>query len=187
MVLTVVDPDRDADDLFRALDHDECWTHVAGRPATAAELAEVMRRRLADGWVPWVVRSRGDLCGAPSGAVLGTTSYLDIVAADARLEIGATAYAPATWGTAVNPESKLLLLRHAFDVLGAGRVQLKTDIRNERAQRAIQGIGATFEGVLRRYQRRADGTIRDTVLFSITAEDWPWVREHLEQRLSAGP
>lgn len=70
----------------------------------------------------------------------------------------------------------------AFD-LGFGRVQLKTDIRNHRSQRAIAGIGATYEGVLRRYQRRDDGTVRDTVLFSVTAEEWPGVRTLLERRL----
>jgi RimJ/RimL family protein N-acetyltransferase len=88
------------------------------------------------------------------------------------------------WGTKVNPEAKLLLLTYAFEVLGMGRVQLKTDVRNARSQRAIAGIGATYEGLLRRYNRRADGTMRDSVLFSVTAEDWPHVREHLTQRLS---
>jgi RimJ/RimL family protein N-acetyltransferase len=102
---------------------------------------------------------------------------------DARLEIGFTMYSPAVWGTVVNPQTKLLLLGHAFDDLGAGRVQLKTDIRNVRSQQAIARLGATYEGVLRRYQRRADGTVRDTVLFSIIAEEWPSVRSRLEARL----
>jgi RimJ/RimL family protein N-acetyltransferase len=84
----------------------------------------------------------------------------------------------------VNPESKLLLLEYAFGVLGAGRVQLKTDVRNERSQRAIERLGATYEGILRRYQRRADGTVRDTVMFSITAEDWPRVSSALRARVA---
>jgi RimJ/RimL family protein N-acetyltransferase len=88
------------------------------------------------------------------------------------------------WGTVVNPQTKLLLLGHAFDDLGAGRVQLKTDIRNVRSQQAIARLGATYEGVLRRYQRRADGTVRDTVLFSVIAEQWPSVRERLQARLA---
>ena len=73
----------------------------------------------------------------------------------------------------MNPESKLLLLGLRVRQLGMGRVQLKTDIRNHRSQQAIARLGATYEGVLRRYQRRADGTVRDTVLFSVVAEDWP--------------
>ena len=83
--------------------------------------------------------------------------------ADARLEIGLTAYRPQVWASVVNPECKLLLLGLAFEALGAGRVQLKTDVRNERSQRAIARLGARHEGTLRRYQRRADGTVRDTV------------------------
>ena len=88
----------------------------------------------------------------------GTSSYLDVSVPDARLEIGSTAYDRRVWGTAVNPEAKLLLLAHAFDVLGAGRVQLKTDVRNHRSQQAIARLGARYEATLRRYQRREDGT-----------------------------
>jgi RimJ/RimL family protein N-acetyltransferase len=88
------------------------------------------------------------------------------------------------WGTAVNPETKLLLLEHAFEVLGAGRVQLKTDVRNVRSQQAIARLGARYEGTLRRYQRRSDGTVRDTVLFSVLAEEWPAVRDGLRERLA---
>lgn len=117
-----------------------------------------------------------------AGRAVGTTSYLDVSLADARLEIGFTAYSPSVWGTEVNPECKLLLMGWAFDH-GFGRVQLKTDIRNVRSQRAILGLGATFEGSLRRYQRRADGTVRDTAMFSVTAEEWPGVRERLRRRL----
>ena len=80
---------------------------------------------------------------------------------------------------------KLLLLGYAFDTLHMGRVQLKTDIRNHRSQQAIARLGATYEGVLRRYQRRVDGTVRDTVMFSITAEEWPSVRDRLSDRVSA--
>jgi RimJ/RimL family protein N-acetyltransferase len=102
-----------------------------------------------------------------------------------RTHLGWTAYTPSVWGTAVNPECKLLLLGHAFDRLGAGRVQLKTDVRNVRSQRAIARLGARYEGTLRRYQRRADGSVRDTILFSVTAEDWPQVRAGLVERLGS--
>lgn len=77
-----------------------------------------------------------------------------------------------------------MLLGYALDLLGWGRVQLKTDIRNERSQRSIAHLGAHYEGVLRRYQRRTDGSVRDTVLFSVTREDWPQVRETLQERLA---
>ncbi len=90
---------------------------------------------------------------------------------------------PDVWGGAVNPATKLLVLGLAFEQLGAGRVQLKTDVRNTRSQQAIARLGAGYEGVLRRYQRRSDGTVRDTVVFSVTAEDWPTVRRRLRARL----
>jgi RimJ/RimL family protein N-acetyltransferase len=110
--------------------------------------------------------------------------YLDVAVSDARLEIGATIYRPSVWGTAVNPDTKLLLLGYAFDELHVGRVQLKTDVRNTRSQRAISYMGARHEGTLGRYQRRADGTVRDSVLFSVLAEDWPRVRQGLARRVA---
>jgi RimJ/RimL family protein N-acetyltransferase len=181
--LAVVRPDRDAEDLFAALDHDDVWTHMTARPASPAEYADRLGRALATDRLPWVVRLRKPLAGLPAGCVVGTTSYLEVSVADARLEVGSTAYTPAVWGSAVNPETKLLVLEHAFEVLGVGRVQLKTDVRNVRSQGAIARLGAAYEGTLRRYQRRPDGTVRDTVMFSVTAEDWPSVREGLRRRL----
>jgi RimJ/RimL family protein N-acetyltransferase len=182
--LRPVDVDDDVDELFTALDHDEVWRHVAGRPIDPAAYAATLRTHVAGGRLPWVVRLRVPHQGLVAGAIVGTSSYLDVAPADARLEIGWTAYTPAVWASGVNPDAKLTLLAYAFDELGAGRVQLKTDVRNQRSQRAIAGIGARFEGLLRRYQRRADGTIRDTVLFSILAEEWPTVRDHLQVRVS---
>jgi N-acetyltransferase len=177
-------PERDAADLFHALNHDAVWEHLAGRPRDEASLVERLQKRMADGHFVWVVRLRAPSAGVPSG-IVGTSSYLEISAADARLEIGATAYAPAVWATKVNPECKLLLLAYAFDTLRAGRVQLKTDVRNRRSQEAIARLGARYEGTLRRYQRREDRSVRDTVLFSIVAEDWPAVRNGLVARLAA--
>ena len=129
----------------------------------------------AAGRWPWIVRQ--------SGAVVGTTSYLEVSAIDARIEIGFTLYARSVWGTDVNPACKLLLMQWAFDEGRFGRVQLKTDIRNARSQAAIARLGATNEGVLRRYQRRQDGSVRDTVVFSVIAEEWPEVRAGLLARL----
>ncbi|MEY4157855.1 MAG: hypothetical protein RL743_350 [Actinomycetota bacterium] len=92
-------------------------------------------------------------------------------------------YPPSRWGTDLNPTCKFLLMSFAFGELGVGRVQLKTDIRNVRSRNAIERLGARREGVLRRYQRRADGTVRDTVMYSVTAEDWPAVRAGLLERI----
>jgi RimJ/RimL family protein N-acetyltransferase len=166
----------DVEGLFAALDDERCWSHVAGRPADPAQWLDHLDRCRAQGWYVWTVRQHG--------RVVGTTSYLDVSVPDARLEIGFTVYSPAVWATRVNPETKFLLLTHCFDELAAGRVQLKTDVRNARSQRAIERLGATYEGTLRRYQRRSDDTVRDTVLFSVTAEDWSAVRQRLSERLT---
>jgi RimJ/RimL family protein N-acetyltransferase len=183
--LSLFEPERDAEALFAALDHDSVWAHVAGRPADARSYGETLAVAASQGRFPWVVRLVARLAGLAPGTVIGTSSYLDVSVPDARLEIGSTSYDPRVWGSAVNPEAKLLLLGHAFDRLGAGRVQLKTDVRNERSQRAIDRLGARYEGTLRRYQRRFDDTVRDTVLFSILAEEWPEVRAGLKARLTA--
>jgi len=176
---------RDAEQLFEALDDDRVWQHLAGRPRSPRAVAERLEQRRAAGAVPWIVRLRTAYAGLPAGTVVGTSTYLDVSVGDARLEIGGTAYTPGVWGTAVNPDTKLALLTHAFEVLGAGRVQLMTDVRNTRSQQAIARLGARYEGTLRRYQRRADGSVRDTVLFSVVTEDWPAVRAALEHRLTA--
>lgn len=167
--------EADAFALFRALDEAEVWVHVRGRPETAEQLALSLSAAPDTGRYPWVVRMGSE--------VVGTTSFLEVSPVDARLEIGFTLYSRRVWGSVVNPECKLLLMTWAFDN-GYGRVQLKTDVRNARSQQAIARLGATFEGVLRRYQRRQDGSVRDTVLFSVTAEEWPNVRAGLESRLS---
>jgi N-acetyltransferase len=177
---------QDAHGLRMALDHDHVWQHLVGGPLPDDYTARHWITGVLDrGWFPWTVRLLRDVGERHAGTIVGWSSYLEISPNDARLEIGNTAYDPAVWGSVVNPETKLLLLDYAFDVLHMGRVQLKTDIRNHRSQSAIARLGATHEGVLRRYQRRADGTVRDTVMFSITAEDWPDVRRALADRVAA--
>lgn len=167
--------ESDAAELFAALNHDSVWTHVRGRPDSVGALTDALGAANEVGRWPWVVRQNGE--------VVGTTSYLEVSPVDARLEIGFTLYAPAVWGTVVNPECKLLLMTWAFEVSGMGRVQLKTDIRNVRSQAAIARVGATKEGVLRRYQRRQDGSVRDTVVYSVLADEWPAVKAGLLARL----
>ncbi len=183
--LTPSSAESDAAGLFTALDDDAVWAHVGGRPCSVRETAERIRAGSGSARQPWTLRTVVAHRGLPSGCVLGSTSYLDVQPVNAALEIGSTTYAPAVWGGPVNPETKLLLLGYAFDVLGAGRVQLKTDIRNTRSQRAIERLGARYEGVLRRHMRRDDGTMRDTVMFSIIAEEWPAVHEALTKRVAA--
>ncbi|MBI3966382.1 MAG: GNAT family N-acetyltransferase [Chloroflexi bacterium] len=115
---------------------------------------------------------------------VGMTAYLEVRPAHRALEVGLTWVGRLHQGTRVNPESKYLLLRHAFESLGAARVQLKTDGRNERSQRAIAKLGAAREGVLRKYMKMPDGVQRDWILFSITDDDWPRVKARLEARLA---
>ena len=152
-------------------------------PDDADAYAALLSGHVEAGVHPWLVTLRVRQAGLEAGAVVGISSYLDVSVRDARLEIGGTAYRPDVWASAVNPECKLLLLRYAFEDLGVGRVQLKTDVRNVRSQQAIARLGARYEGTLGRYQRRADATVRDTVLFSILAEDWPAVKAGLVARL----
>jgi RimJ/RimL family protein N-acetyltransferase len=177
-------PERDAAELFEALNDEATWAHVAHRPRNAAEYASLLAAAPAGGRFPWVVQLVRPLGAFDAGSIVGTTSFLDVSPLDGRLEIGSTSYARQCWGTSINPETKLLLLAYAFEELGAGRVQLKTDARNVRSQQAIARLGASYEGTLRRYQRRADGSIRDTVMFSITVDDWPVVRDGLQERLA---
>lgn len=117
------------------------------------------------------------------GRLVGRTTLYDIVPA-LRLEIGHTIYAREVWGTSLNPTAKLLLLGHAFEVMGVGRVALRCDHRNTRSRAAILRLGGRFEGTLRRFRPSADGTIADVDYFSILSDEWPGVRAELEDRLS---
>jgi RimJ/RimL family protein N-acetyltransferase len=122
--------------------------------------------------------------GPRDGQVVGTTTLGDFDEYREATHIGWTAYDPRVWGTAVNPEAKLLLLQHAFDS-GFGRVKIQTDVLNLHSRAAIAKLGATFEGVVRREQPRADGTWRDTAMYSVIVDEWPEVRSGLEERLAA--
>ncbi len=119
------------------------------------------------------------------GRLVGTSSLLEIDLANESVHLGATLYGRRWWGTAVNPEAKLLLLAHCFDDCGFGRVKIQTDALNTHSQAAIAKLGARREGMLRRHMRREDGTFRDTVVYSILADEWPDVRDGLRARLAA--
>ncbi len=129
--------------------------------------------------LPFAVRLLRD--GSP-GPLVGTSTLADLDLRQESAQLGWTAYSPGVWGTAVNAETKLLLLGHAFKV-GFGRVSIQADARNARSRAAIEKLGGTFEGILRRDRLRADGTWRDTAVYSILAPEWPGVRAGLEERL----
>ena len=118
-----------------------------------------------------------------SDRVAGATRYLNIMPKDRGLEIGGTWYGLEFQRTAVNTESKYLLLKYAFETLGCIRVQFKTDLRNERSQRAIERLGAKREGILRNHMILSDGRYRDSVYYSIIDTEWPRVKKHLEGKL----
>ena len=157
----------------------ELWfTTVPGPDAMAAYIATALAGQKDGHMLPWAVR---DLT---TDTIIGSTRYHDIVPAIDRVEIGYTWYAKSRQRTAVNTTCKLLLLAHAFDTLGCKVVGLRTDNFNFRSQRAIEGLGAKKDGVIRHHAMRRDGSVRDSVLYSILAGEWPDVRKHLELRLA---
>jgi N-acetyltransferase len=156
----------------------ELWfTAVPFPEGMASYLATALQGQQDGHMLPWVVRDTA------SGTIIGSTRYHDIVPAIDRVEIGYTWYRASRQRTNVNTTCKLLLLAHAFDTLGCRVVGLRTDNFNFRSQRAIEGLGAKKDGVLRHHAMRRDGSVRDSVLYSILATEWPDVRKHLELRL----
>ena len=155
-------------------------TSVPAPGETAAYVAAALDGQRAGHMLPFAVVE------PVSGEVIGTTRYHDIVSAIDRLEIGYTWYARSAQRTHVNTTAKLLLLRHAFDTLGAKVVGWRTDNFNFASQRAIERLGARRDGVIRHHALRRDGTVRDTVMYSVTDGEWPEVRAHLEHLLARG-
>lgn len=157
----------------------ELWFTSVPEPAQArAYIDEALAGQRAGHMLPWAVRELA------SGSIVGSTRYHDVVAAIGRVEIGYTWYAQRWQRSHVNTACKRLLLAHAFDGLGCRVVGLRTDGFNFASQRAIEGLGARKDGVLRHHAIRRDGTARDTVLYSILEGEWPDVRRHLELRLA---
>ncbi|MER7456864.1 bifunctional pyridoxamine 5'-phosphate oxidase family protein/GNAT family N-acetyltransferase [Micromonospora sp. NPDC126480] len=181
VVLEPLDPAH-AEELFAALDDPEVWRHVGSpRPGGAADVAAQVRSALDAHRrglrVPWVQRC------AVTGAVVGTTSYYQPDEDLRTVEIGYTQLGRPWWRTGINTEAKLLLLGRAFDELGAVRVTWQTSTLNERSQRAIERLGATREGTVRSNRRRADGTWRESALYSMLASEWPNAQVSLRERL----
>jgi len=158
------------------------WTYMPYGDVTTESAMQIwvdnlLRHSEAGDELPFVV------IHLPTGRVAGATRYMDIRPPHRGLEIGGTWYGKEFQRTAVNTECKYLLLRHAFEILGCIRVQLKTDSRNERSQRAIERIGAVREGVLRNHMIMPDGVYRHSVYYSILDTEWPGVKERLEEML----
>jgi RimJ/RimL family protein N-acetyltransferase len=159
----------------------ELWKWTAMLPLDRSSL---------EAWINEGLAGARDGTGLPfvtvliaTGEVAGSTRFLNISARDGRMEIGATVVAPAFQRSVVNTEAKLLMLTHAFETLGATRVELKTHKNNGKSRRAIERIGAQFEGIHRKHMLHHDGTRRDTAWYSILDDEWPSVKTRLEAML----
>jgi RimJ/RimL family protein N-acetyltransferase len=157
----------------------EIWFTTIPEPGgMRSYIADALQGQRNGHMLPWAVRD------VATGTIVGSTRYHDIVPAIDRIEIGYTWYAQQCQRTSVNTVCKLLLLGHAFDTLGCKVAGLRTDNFNFRSQRAIEALGAKKDGVLRHHAMRRDGSVRDSVMYSILASEWPDVRRHLELRLA---
>jgi RimJ/RimL family protein N-acetyltransferase len=172
--------ERHRDDLLAAAVQDAATFRYMGADLSVGPAAwpSYLADALRPDYVAWAT------VDAATGRAVGSTRFGDIAPEHGRVEIGWTWIAPSHQRSAANSEAKLLQLGYAFDELGATRVALKTDGRNLRSQAAIERLGAQREGTLRRHIRMPDGFIRDTVYFSILAEEWPAVKARLEERLA---
>ena len=178
------------DGLVEAARDGELWklwyTSVPG----PEEMTEEIDRRLAaqeqGAMLPFTTRLIDPATGA-AGRIIGMTTYCNIDAATPRVEIGYTWNAASVHGTGTNPDSKLLLLRHAFETVGCAAVEFRTHWMNHQSREAIARLGAKQDGVLRSHRRTNDGVLRDTVVFSILEHEWPMVRNGLEHRLAKHP
>jgi RimJ/RimL family protein N-acetyltransferase len=170
------------DGLAAAARDGELWklwfTSVPEPDQTGDYIAAALSGQDAGTMLPWVV------IDAQTHAVAGTTRLHDIMPAIDRVEIGWTWYGARWQRRHINTACKLLLLEHAFDTLGCAVVGFRTDNFNFRSQRAIEALGARKDGVIRHQWARRDGSVRDTVIYSILATEWPDVRRHLEARLA---
>lgn len=170
------------DGLAEAVRDGELWNLWYTSVPTPGDMAAEIDRRLAlaasGSMLPFATRRNAD------GALLGMTTYMNIDASLPRVEIGSTWNRASTQGTGSNAESKLLLLGHAFGTLGCPAVEFRTHWMNQQSRAAIERLGAKLDGVLRAHQRTADGALRDTCVYSITAAEWPQVRSGLQFRLA---
>ncbi|WP_249661278.1 GNAT family N-acetyltransferase [Lysinibacillus fusiformis] len=172
---------NDLSGILEAASYPEIWSHMSTTIEKMVDVnnfvenALLMRRNKTE--FPFVIVDK------KTGEIIGSTRFMDIDDTHQRVEIGTTWLTPAYWRTAINTNCKYLLLQYCFETLHLQRVQIKTDHENSQSQKAIERIGATKEGVLRNHIIRKDGTTRHTVMYSITLEEWPQVKIHLNQLL----
>ncbi|MFC6226895.1 GNAT family N-acetyltransferase [Paenibacillus allorhizosphaerae] len=172
------------DELFQAGNHQAIWTYLPKRISVLKDMMHWVDEALAG------KRSRTELPFAvmhrQMNKIVGSTRFLNISEPNKNLEIGWTWYSPEVWRSGVNTDCKYMLLTYCFEQLGYVRVQFKADIRNERSNNAIRRIGATHEGILRKDRILPDGYIRNSNIYSITADEWPEVKNRFETKLLRG-
>jgi RimJ/RimL family protein N-acetyltransferase len=170
------------DDLVEATRDGQLWklwyTSVPSPEGMEAEIQRRLSLRDTGSMSPWAVRS------CATGKTIGMTTYMNIDAENCRVEIGSTWYAKTAQRTALNTECKLMLLMRAFESLACIAVEFRTAFFNHASRRAIERLGAKQDGILRNHQRYSDGDLRDTVVFSIIAAEWPAVKRHLSFKLN---
>lgn len=171
------------DELVEAVQDGELWslwyTSVPTPESLRAEIARRLALQHSGSMLPFAVLDA-------SGKAVGMTTYMDVDAANRRLEIGSTWYRKRVQRTPLNTECKLMLLQHAFERLECIAVEFRTHFFNHQSRRAIERLGAKLDGILRNHRRLADGSLRDTCVYSIIASEWPAVKRHLSFQLHTG-
>jgi N-acetyltransferase len=170
------------DELIEAVRDGELWklwyTFVPTPDQIEAEIEHRLAQQRSRTMLPFTI------VDAVSGKAAGMTTYMNIDAENKRLEIGSTWYRKSVQRTSMNTECKLMLLAHAFEVLDCVAVEFRTHFLNHQSRRAIERLGAKLDGILRNHRRASDGTLRDTCVYSIIANEWPMVRSHLSYQLT---
>ncbi|MGX9134111.1 GNAT family N-acetyltransferase [Rummeliibacillus sp. JY-2-4R] len=173
--------ETDAQEILKVATLPEIWSYMSITIKTIEDaqkyVADALSKKEKGVEFPFVI------IDPHTNAVIGSTKFMDIDKKHKRLEIGFTWLTPSYWRTAINTNCKYLLLQYCFEVLHLNRVQIKTDHENLRSQKAIERIGAQKEGVLRNHMVRKDGTIRHTVMYSVTVEEWENVKSRLEDMM----
>ena len=174
-----------AEDLILAVHDGELWKlWYTTVPRPESMMHEIERRldlQAKGSMLPFTIRRKD------TGAVCGMTTYMNIDAQHNRVEIGSTWYAQSAQRTSINTEAKFLLLRHAFEDCGCIAVEFRTHFMNRQSRAAIERLGAKQDGILRNHMRMPDGSLRDTVVYSIIESEWPTVRRHLQHKLASVP
>lgn len=177
-----------AAELAEAAKDGELWrlwyTSIPSPEGMAAEIDRRLGLQTAGSMLPFTVIDAADGPGSGSGRAVGMTTYMNVDAANKRVEIGSTWYSRGTQRSDLNTRCKLLLLGHAFETLGCIAVEFRTHFFNRQSRAAIERLGAKLDGILRSHQRAPNGTLRDTCVYSIIAAEWPTVKAHLEFQLS---